>query len=232
MNLRLQGRSIVSRRVPKRLSGLSEARTAAARIAGGAELVDIRAVEISAELGEVPDTESPYDVRVEVKPSYWAQPDEGPDEAAGHVLVYSFMYDVKLVPVGAEQPAAVIGCRYNAAYHWRSSDVPAEDELRAFGETSVLLALYPYVRQLVHDITGRFNLDALVMPLYKEPLRMFTDDVQVASKKKGARRIPTTSKTSKAPSPKTAAKRPAAKSSAKRTAQTKKSVERRPRRES
>lgn len=140
-------------------------------MAGGAELLDIRAVEIRSSLNAEAEGGSPYDVNVSIEPSFFTQPADEDDPAAGVLLLYSLWYDISLRPVGSEMTIADVGCRYNAAYHWSDADTPSDEELRAFGETTVLLALYPYVRQLVHDITGRFNLDPLVMPLYKEPLK-------------------------------------------------------------
>lgn len=165
----------------------------AARVAGGTDLLDIRAVEIRAELLGGADAESPYDVGVSIEPSFSIE-SASSDPEAGQLLLYSLWYDVEIRPVGGDEPVATVGCRYNAAYHWRHEDTPSDDELRAFGETTVLLALYPYVRQLVHDMTGRFNLDPLVMPLYKEPLKAPGEGPQVSPKKASASksRVPRT----------------------------------------
>jgi len=164
---------------------LSDRRQAAARIAAQADLLDIRAIKFDAELGNG-TLAGPYEVSVDLSPSF----DVFQPTPSAWIIVYSFTYSVRVngeergadldAIVGTngetdEDDAAVVAkvnCTFNAAFHWHASDLPAEDEIRAFGDTSVTLALHPYLRELVHDAIARFNVGPLVMPLYKEAIRI------------------------------------------------------------
>jgi preprotein translocase subunit SecB len=143
---------------------ISDARRAAGRVAAKADLLDIRAVRLDAALvsGNV---EPPYDVVVEIDPSY----DASPFAEGGWIVVYSLAYQVRVQR--DEELTAMANVVYNAAYSCRTEDEPSDAELEAFGDTTVVLALYPYLREFLHSTTARFNLGPLVMPLYREPVR-------------------------------------------------------------
>jgi preprotein translocase subunit SecB len=158
---------------------IDPARQTAARLAAKADLLDIRAVRIEASL-HTAFTEPPYDVNVIISPSYDIQRDEDED---GWLVVYSFGYEI---PVTADATQVFdLACTYNAAYGLRVTEPPTDDELVAFGETTVALALYPYVRQLVHDTSGRFNMPPLVMPVYRQPISIERPKPKKAVAKKG-----------------------------------------------
>jgi hypothetical protein len=162
---------------------VSDARRLAARIAGGGELLDIRAVRFAADL-EDPSVDPPYDVGVEMSPTYDLRAIG--DEGRLWLAVFSVDYDLKVM--SEDITAARLQCTYTAAYQLRMSSEPSDDELTAFGDTTVMLAMYPYLRQFAQDATARFNLLPVVMPLYREPLRLAPDASRPPAKKTAAKK--------------------------------------------
>lgn len=147
------------------VDGVSGARRAAGRLAANSQLLDIRAVRFEAQMlnGALV---APYEVTVNISPSY----ELVPQEDGALLLMYSFAYNIDVA--SNDEPVAYIACSFNAAYGCDAEAEPTVAELEAFGDTTVALALYPYVRQFVHDTMARFNLSALVMPLYQEPMKV------------------------------------------------------------
>lgn len=183
---------------------VSATRIAAGRIAARSQLADIRAISFNAELlnGNV---DPPYQVTVSIEPGYETR--EVEDE--GWLLLYSFTYKVA---VGREDDVAVqLECTYNAAFVANMAESPSDDELEAFGDTTVALALYPYLREFVHGAVARFNLSALVMPMYREPLKERSADAtpneeDSQAKREGTRKTGKSASSSKRRKPSAAAK--------------------------
>lgn len=158
---------------------IEDKRALAARIAGATELRDIQIFRISAELLKQPehgqslryeistdlaatriDDEMVLAVEETTNLAMWQAPessdgagaDSGEDESTtgGRTEIASI--------------AVVMGTLYSVA----GDDFDyGEDELQAFAETTAQFAMYPFLRQQVHDLTSRLGLPALVLPMLK-----------------------------------------------------------------
>ena len=183
-----------------------------------AELFDIRATRFEAKLrdGRV---EPPFDVNIHMSPSFDVLP--GGNAEDGWVCMYSFAYEVDVVA----ETTAVLEARItlNAAYGLPFDEVPLDEELMAFGETTVALALYPYVREFVGDATNRFSLPSLVLPVYRQAIKL--EHTPVPSKKSRPAKAAKKSSKKELPAPRTAAtkKRTTTKSAPTKTVSRKKS---------
>jgi hypothetical protein len=139
-------------------------RLLAGRLAGCAELHDVRLVRLSSELSDG-SLDPPFSVKVEVEPACQV---EGFEDGVWQAF-YTFSYRVDLST--DDGPVAHVECKLQSAYGFRTPDAPQEIELVAFGETTVVLGLHPYLRELIHGITARFGIGPVVLPVYRQPIR-------------------------------------------------------------
>lgn len=51
-----------------------------------------------------------------------------------------------------------------------------DDYLTAFGEISVLFTAYPYLREILHSLTGRMGLPPLILDVMRSPLDAVLSD--------------------------------------------------------
>lgn len=153
---------------------LNELRSLAARVAASADLVDVRLFSLESALDQVPapDGELSYsfDSEVEVQ--------ESANESA--VLLVDGTYDVALRQaaerdgeVGREGTAiAQMKIHLAALYRIHVPETAdfTDDELDAFAKTTGLLALHPYARELIANLTARMGLPTLHVGTIRIPL--------------------------------------------------------------
>jgi len=172
---------------------IEDKRAAAARLAGAAELRDIQVFRIAAELTKQPDSglRLGYDLSTELAATQiddqmvlaveatttldmWQVPAEGEGHAAGGAD------DNEREEVASI--TLVMGTLYSVA--GESFDF-SDDETQAFAETTAHFAMFPFIRQQVHDLTSRLGLPPLVLPMLKIGLN--PDEVSEALERRGAR---------------------------------------------
>lgn len=74
---------------------------------------------------------------------------------------------------GAGGPVAQAEFEYAALFSctMRDGDAPiAEDELTAYGATTARFLLYPFIREYIHDTTGRLALPPLTIGVLARPM--------------------------------------------------------------
>lgn len=147
---------------------LDDQRSLAARVAACAELMEIRTFNINAGLDVVPDGPDrlsfTFDANIEVQ---FVQETS--------VLIVDGYYelqfsepkdtDTKVPDDSDKQQVAHLNFRMASLYAVSEPNEEhgpfSDDELDAFGNTTGQLALYPYARELVSDLTGRMGLPTL-----------------------------------------------------------------------
>lgn len=137
-----------------------EQRRLAARVGGSADLLDLRIRRINAELHR-PTAEGPFSFNLTVSPSV----SRADDKLAVYSLAYEFSSKdshEQLVLDGAVELSVL----YQLA---PDSDV-SDQELAAFGQVSVLFTAYPYLREILHSLTGRMGLPPLILDVMRSPL--------------------------------------------------------------
>lgn len=153
---------------------LNELRSLAARVAAAADLVDVRLFSLESTLDQVPagggELSYSFDSEVEVQ--------ESANESA--VLLVDGTYDVKLRQgadgddEGGEEGNAIAQMKIHLAALYqineRESADFSDDELDAFAKTTGLLALHPYARELIANLTTRMGLPALNVGTVRIPL--------------------------------------------------------------
>lgn len=138
-------------------SGMSKVTYEVGRLAAAAELESLVLTEMSFERSEALP-EPPYSIELAAAPS--AKLGESRD------LVYEVGYEI--VGTGEDDVRVLdLRCKFQVAYDLKNDVEPGQDAIEAFGETTVLFTLHPYLRQLTHDITSRSGLPPLLLSLLK-----------------------------------------------------------------
>jgi hypothetical protein len=143
---------------------------AGARLAGHTSLVDIRTFKLEAECKVVPppDRRLGFDFEFEVLDS---ELDEDSLTAACGCQVDLFLVadddldDDEESRTEVGQLTVILGALFEVRTPEAGEFTPAE--IDAFCETTVRLALYPYARAAVADLTGRLGLPHLTLPTLK-----------------------------------------------------------------
>lgn len=142
-----------------------ELRVQAGRVAGSANLRDIRLTRSQTCLNQVPDPTSKLDVELEISPEAVATPSSPSGEG---LLLVNCRFEVKIHPESApDDPAAVLDFEFTAAFAHRLAGGADDEELEAFANTTGLFAIYPYAREFISDATRRLGLPTLVIDLFK-----------------------------------------------------------------
>lgn len=134
-------------------------RVLAARVGASADLLDLRIRRVEAELHR-PAAEGPFSFTLDVTPAV-----SRADKLAVYSLEYRFSSkgsDDQLVLEGAVELSVV--------YQLPADRELDDDELTAFGEVSVLFTAYPYLREILHSLTGRMGLPPLILDVMRSPL--------------------------------------------------------------
>lgn len=166
---------------------IEDKRAVAARLAGATELRDIQVFRIGAELTKQPDhgqrlhygmstalaaTQVDHEMVLAVEATttvdMWQSADgESPAGGSGDVDDSDGRTQIATIRLVMGTLFSVAG----DAFDYK------EDELQAFAETTAQFAMFPFLRQQVHDLTSRLGLPALVLPM----LKMGLDPEEVAA---------------------------------------------------
>lgn len=141
---------------------IGESRHLAARVAGCADLLDIRLFAAGADLTSpmAPDTQLASDL--EVSPALERQ-----DETT---FVAALQFKVVITKADDKSEVASAQCDFRALYELPEGKDLSDDELEAFVRSVAMLAIYPYARELVQSLTSRMGLPPLVLPILRQPL--------------------------------------------------------------
>lgn len=123
------------------------------------ELLDLRIRRLNAELHR-PAAEGPFSFTLDVSASV-----SRADKLAVYSLEYEFSSrdsDDQLVLDGQ--------LALSVLYQLQSDSDLDDDDLTAFGEVSVLFTAYPYLREILHTLTGRMGLPPLILDVMRSPL--------------------------------------------------------------
>jgi len=131
----------------------------AAKVGAGATLRDLRLRRLNAELLK-PSGKSPFSFELTINPSF---------EVDDHNVLYEIDYVVEAQDADAAEMFKV-NVAYTVLYEVDSDELLDESLLGAFGDVSVLFHTYPYLRETLHTITGRFGLPPLVLDTWKNPM--------------------------------------------------------------
>ena len=159
------------------MTDVDEKRQLAARVAACANLMDIRTFSVGANLETVPDGPGNlgYDFEADVEVQ-WIEETSS--------LIVTGTYELQLTQVeheeGSDNPTKTkiadlefkMAALYNVDEPNENHGPFRDDELDAFGDTTGQLALYPYAREFVSDLTNRMGLPTL----HLGPLQLFTED--------------------------------------------------------
>jgi preprotein translocase subunit SecB len=133
-------------------------RQLASRVGAGLELLDLRLRRVDAELHQ-PASDGPFQFTLDVKPSV-----SQVDDLVAYDLTYEFASmddEGELVFDGTIELSVL--------YQISGGNTFSDDELAAFGRLSVLFIAYPYLRELLHSLTGRMGLPPLILDVMRAP---------------------------------------------------------------
>lgn len=132
----------------------------AARVAANADLRDVRAMELQADLVSIPDGDD-LEFEVAIESAYSSISEEG-----------RCVYRLRVNVIAREGEGEVFKSRVTMAALYLLPPDASEDELRAFGDVTAALALYPYVRAAVQDLASRMGIPSVTLPVYQIALHL------------------------------------------------------------
>lgn len=143
-----------------------------ARVAGHADIRDVKATRLHAELVREAEPGIPLAWEETPKVSFVKTDDDA-------YLVIDLTWDLDVrqhvegIELSDQEQVAELSVSLTSLYSLRpfeddeQSEPFSDTELSAFAETSGKFALYPFVREAIHDLTGRLSLPPLTMPMLK-----------------------------------------------------------------
>ena len=149
------------------------------RVAKRANIRDIRLFESSAELK---DLSGPGRLQWDLD----VTPDVSYSDGDDHFVITIF-YRIEIERAddsgkfekdGRAAEVAIISFRFGALYDLRPdsrSHKIKREELDAYAKTCAISALYPYMREYVHDVTIRMGLPPLIMDVHPSPSAVESD---------------------------------------------------------
>lgn len=148
----------------------------AARVAARATIRDVRLVEAVMRMERFPSPHPRLTYHLEYEPQL--EFSHGEDS-----FVVRIKSDLKIVEVADEhdedaasdQGVASISFEHAALFllQMRDGDEPVKlEELSAYAKTTGLLALYPYAREFIYNVTGRLALPPLTVDVLTLPISM------------------------------------------------------------
>lgn len=144
----------------------------AARVAGAADLLDVRLTHSTSSIDAFPGTEAVLGHRLRVKPDVTASA-----EGAFIVVEVDFRVRIHEYPDGEERrEVAEISCTQAALYGLDLDPFASPAEAEAFAATTGTFALYPYARAFIQDTTARMGLPPLTLGIYRIPITAPTGD--------------------------------------------------------
>lgn len=156
-------------------NGHEELRVQAGRIAGNANLRDLRLTQSELNLHYVPEPGAPLRVKLSISPEATttkiAEDISFIVVSAGfEVTIDTDTESISEADLADDSPVAQIQFKLAAAFSHTLTNELDETELEAFATTTGLFALYPYAREYVSDATRRLGLPTLVLDLFKPPV--------------------------------------------------------------
>lgn len=140
-----------------------------------AEVASIRLAQLSARCDVAPDALPNRKLRVQFATA--ATDMEGLDfRVRAEIVATAGTED------GPENAPVEIRAVYILRYRVPSSVTPTKRDLSLFAETSALLNIWPYWRQLVHETSLRMELPPILLPLYRVARPQSTGERQAPPK--------------------------------------------------
>lgn len=148
--------------------GAVDPRMMAARVAGQAELRDIRTANLSAEVDFPPQPGSNLGYELQTDFEY-ATPQEDGDLT---VVMGQYSASLQVKEEEEKKEFARLGFTLVALYDIAPAqgDAYTPDELEAFVKTSAQFALYPYARETLSMLTTRLGVPSLTLPVLRVEL--------------------------------------------------------------
>lgn len=145
-------------------------RILAGRVAGRADLLDIRLLKSEATQERFAKPGSSLSFTFEAAPRASLQSDE--NLMSVEVDYVLNMHEADDPEINSDGPSlARLTFSYAALFHVQQDGEPFTDaEVGSFAETTGSFALYPYAREFVQDMTGRLGLPPLTLSLFKPEL--------------------------------------------------------------
>jgi hypothetical protein len=151
---------------------LSVAQRKAARVAAMADLRDVRLFKASVDFGRFPQGSQPLSWNLEMTPT--ATFDDGADY---FILEIEYVVEISEVGIdltaGDESPGiGSISFKLAALYDLHAppkKPQPTVEELNAYAKTSGTMAVYPYAREFVQNMTSRMGLPPLTLSTLRLP---------------------------------------------------------------
>lgn len=144
---------------------MNNPREAAARLAGGANLKDIRILNSSFSLEGFPDDSRALSYAVDVEPSGEYEPGSPTLMVASHFQVK--VRQKSLDEDGSANEIAVIEFVVAGLFKVDTEKEYKEIEVDSFISTTGLFSLFPYAREYVQNTTSRMGLPQLTLDLMK-----------------------------------------------------------------
>lgn len=126
-----------------------------ARLGAKAHLLGLRLTRLDAREGAGAYEDGPYDISADLTPSY---------VTPAHLLIYTFDFTVKVMR--GRRNALKVRAVYEVAFHVPDEDF-TEDEYTAFGSTTAVRVVHPYLRRQINDLTHEFAMDPAVIDLLR-----------------------------------------------------------------
>lgn len=100
------------------------------------------------------------------------------EQKPGHIFVHvDFRIEAEPKAEGPDAPAvAQLQAMFTLVYSVPADIEFAEDALQFFAELNGTYNAWPYWRELVHTVSGRAGVAALVVPVFRPPVREVDDN--------------------------------------------------------
>ncbi|MEV5694190.1 protein-export chaperone SecB [Micromonospora globbae] len=129
-------------------------------------------MELHADLISIPDSDD-LEFEVAIESAYSSMSEEG-----------RCVYRLRVNVVAREGEEEVFRARVTMAALYSLPPDASDDELRAFGDVTAALALYPYVRAAIQDLASRMGIPSVTLPVYQIALELEDGESAPASQKK------------------------------------------------
>ena len=146
------------------------------RAASVLEMKDLRLVKLTWEMTGAPVV-PPYSFDMEPQLGYARQDKEVAFQVAHHFTVYSQGDKTKPLLTG--------DAIYQVGYRLTDSIQLNDEDLSVFGSSTVVLAVYPFLRELLHSLTARSGLPPLVLPLIRTHVATMSPGKALPGRKRG-----------------------------------------------
>lgn len=151
---------------------MADAQRRAARISARAEISDVRLLNAKVEIVRLPGLNAPLAYNLDLKPV--VEYEEG---SSSFVVRAAYQLLVAEQRPGISDPfetndTAIANIEFELAGLFmlhldRKEDPPSPSELEAYAESTGQIALYPFAREYIYDITGRMALPPLTIGVLK-----------------------------------------------------------------